>query len=82
MTNIEHYQANQSTFDFWIERNEILQPSMDILQPLIKPFNERFPEVNINACHNCIIDMLKWSKLQFEKSISGTEQTKSKKKNK
>lgn len=69
-----HFTANyEQTFKVWIDSNQKLQPSHDLLQPLIKPFVEANPGVNIYSCQDCIIDMLVW----YRKEIK--EETKPKK---
>lgn len=69
---IEHYLANQATFDLWIKNNEKLQISNDIFKPFIEPFLEANKGVNLQGCPECIIDMLRWVKSEVKK------QTKSK----
>lgn len=61
-----HVANNSEVFDLWITNNSILEPSADILQPLIKPFEAENPGVNIRSCKDCIIDMLIWAKIQLK----------------
>ena len=42
-----YIEQNSEVFDLWITNNSILEPSADILQPLIKPFEAENPGVNI-----------------------------------
>ena len=56
-----YIETNKDLFQMYVDDGAKLQISMDILQPLIKPFNERFPEVNLNGnCTSCILDMISW----------------------
>jgi hypothetical protein len=66
---LKHFQSNLPTFQLWIDTNARLQWSSDILQPLIKPFKEANPSVNVHGgCQDCIIDMLMWYKIELSKS--------------
>ena len=58
---IKYIKSNEETFRFWVGRNEKLQHSADIFKPLIEPFITEFPNVNLNGCQECIIDMLRWA---------------------
>lgn len=45
MTNLEHYELNKITFDFWVAehvngRTPKLEVSNDIFAPLIEPFKK------------------------------------------
>lgn len=65
---IEHYIQNKETFDHWIKVHERLQISNDIFKPLIKPFMAANPNVNLNGCQDCIIDMLVWVRAEWKKT--------------
>lgn len=72
MTNLEHYEANKTTFDFWVAehvngRTPKLEISNDIFIPLIEPFKKANPSVNIYGCKECVLDMLVWTKAQLKK---------------
>lgn len=59
-----HVKANIDSINLWIRLNDKLQPSMDVLQPIIKEFKSK-PEhknINIDGCPECIIDMLRWAR--------------------
>lgn len=68
MNNIQHYEANKAVFDLWISTGERLQISNDIFQPLIEPFQKENPGVNLNGCHECLTDMLRWTKMEWKKT--------------
>ena len=70
----EHVKNNLDVFNIWIETNADLQPTNDLLQPIIPEFKKEFPNVNINGCKECLIDMLRWAKSKLK------EETKEKKK--
>lgn len=69
----KHVQDNAELFNFWIERNERLQYSADVLKPLIEPFKAANPTVNIHGCQDCIIDMLIWAKIQLKNKPNKTK---------
>lgn len=58
----QYYIDNKPTIDYWIKANDKLQPGMDFLQPIIKEFkaDKANEGINLNGCHECIIDMLRW----------------------
>jgi len=58
---IEHVNQNKETFRIWIETNQKLQIDSDYLKPLVPEFLKEFPEVSIEGCPECIIDMLRWA---------------------
>jgi len=62
----KYIEDNKDTFNLWIRLHSRLEPSADILQPLIKPFQEANPGVNIMGCKDCIIDMLIWANIQLK----------------
>lgn len=68
MTHIEHYEANKAEFDLHIQERSKLQPSMDLLKPMIGPFKAEFPTVNLVSCHECIIDMIVWVRSEWKKT--------------
>lgn len=65
MTNevINHIKSNIELFRMFIDNNIQLQPSMDVLKPIIAPYNLEFPGQSIHksACKECILDMLRWA---------------------
>src|SRR5687767_11194856 len=74
MNHIDHYLANKSTFDYWIKqavsgKPERLEISNDIFKPLIEPFRQANPTVNIFNCKDCVSDMLIWVKMEWEKYL-------------
>lgn len=69
-----HVANNSEVFDLWINNNSRLEPSADILQPLIKPFETENPGVNIRSCKDCIIDMLIWAKIQLKNKTNERKQ--------
>lgn len=68
-SEINHWKLNQDLFDFWIHRNERLQASADILQPMIEAY-ERETTFKVIACQDCLIDALRWCKLQVKELSS------------
>lgn len=57
----ELFQANLDIYKVWIETSADLQPSNDLIAPLIPYYEKSNPGISINhACHDCIIDMLRW----------------------
>jgi hypothetical protein len=69
---IKHVKDNHEVFQLWIQTHQTLQPSADILQPIIPEFKKEFPNVDLEACANCIIDMLVWACIQLKKREQGT----------
>lgn len=65
---IEHYKNNEPIFDLWIRNHEKLQISNDIFKPFIEPFKEANPNVNLEGCPDCIIDMLVWVRKEVKKT--------------
>lgn len=73
MTNLQQYEAHKEEFDFYIAesvngRTHKLEISNDIFKPLIEPFMKANPTVNLNACKDCVIDMLVWTKAEWKKT--------------
>lgn len=65
---VKHIEKNKDKFEFWIKRNEKLQPSADVLQLIIPEFEKANPGAKaINGCPDCIIDMLRWALIQIKK---------------
>lgn len=62
----KHIEDNSVVFDLWIDIHAKLEPSADILKPLIEPFLKENPNVNIYGCKDCVIDMLIWAKIQLK----------------
>ena len=60
---INHVKSNIELFRMFIDNNIQLQPSMDVLKPIIAPYNLEFPNQSIHksACKECILDMLRWA---------------------
>ena len=60
---INHVKSNIELFRMFIDNNIQLQPSMDVLKPIIAPYNLEFPGQSIHksACKECILDMLRWA---------------------
>ena len=60
---INHVKSNIELFRMFINNNIQLQPSMDVLKPIIAPYNLEFPNQSIqkSACKECILDMLRWA---------------------
>ena len=73
---INHVKTNIELFRMFIENSIPLQPSMDVLKPIIAPYNLEFPNQSIHksACKECLLDMLRWA-------ISQTKEEVKKKKN-
>lgn len=65
---LEHYEANKEQLDLIYKLKSPIQPSNDLLQPLIEPFQKVFPGENINGCAECVIGMLGWYQIQLKKS--------------
>jgi hypothetical protein len=68
---LKHVKENEETFKLWIEMNETVQPSNDLLAPIIPVFNKEFPTMNINSCQECVIDMLRWARIELRKAEMG-----------
>lgn len=73
---LQHVKDNEETIAFWIERNEKLQLSDDMLQPMIEPFLKEFPFHNLRSCNDCIIDMLRWARIELRKYEQGLQPNK------
>ena len=60
---INHVKSNIELFRMFIENSIPLQPSMDVLKPIIAPYNLEFPNQSIHksACKECLLDMLRWA---------------------
>lgn len=60
---INHVKSNIELFRMFIDNNIQLQPSMDVLKPLIAPYNLEFPNQSVHksACKECLLDMLRWA---------------------
>ena len=60
---INHVKSNIELFRMFIDNNIQLQPSMDVLKPIIAPYNLEFPNQSIHksACKECLLDMLRWA---------------------
>jgi len=82
---INHVKINIELFRMFIDNNIQLQPSMDVLKPIIAPYNLEFPNQSIHksACKECLLDMLRWAIGQTKTEIEPAEPIKkvTKKKN-
>ena len=74
--NLNHIKENVELFRMFVNNNEHLQNSMDVLQPVIESYNEEFPQqaIGLSNCKECLLDMLRWA-------ISQTKEEVKKKKN-
>lgn len=74
--NLNHIKENVELFRMFVNNNEHLQNSMDVLQPVIEVYNEEFPQqaIGTSNCKECLLDMLRWA-------ISQTKEEVKKKKN-
>jgi hypothetical protein len=79
---INHVKTNIELFRMFIENSIPLQPSMDVLKPIIAPYNLEFPNQSIqkSACKECLLDMLRWAIGQTKIEIEPIEIKKVKKK--
>ena len=61
--NLNHIKENVELFRMFVNNNEHLQNSMDVLQPVIEVYNEEFPEqaIGTSNCKECLLDMLRWA---------------------
>lgn len=64
MNLIDHVKENEIQIRLWIEMNENIQPSHDIISPIIPFFQKEFPKITLIGCGECLIDMLRWSIIQ------------------
>jgi len=55
-----HYLANKPTFSTWINSNQKLPYSHDLLKPLIPEYMKAYPNADLVSCQTCIIEMLMW----------------------
>lgn len=60
---IEHIKNNLILFRSWVANSEHLQPSMDVLRPVIGIYNAQFPNqaIGTSACKECLLDMIRWA---------------------
>jgi uncharacterized membrane protein len=63
----QHVLNNREQLSTWLKMGEPLQIGSDVLKPLITPFNEKFPDVNLYGnCKSCILDMIAWALSKIE----------------
>ena len=81
---INHVKINIELFRMFIENSIPLQPSMDVLKPIIAPYNLEFPNQSIqkSACKECLLDMLRWAIGQTKTETEPAEPIKKVKKKK
>jgi len=81
---INHVKINIELFRMFIENSIPLQPSMDVLKPIIAPYNLEFPNQSIHksACKECLLDMLRWAIGQTKTETEPAEPIKKVKKKK
>jgi len=81
---INHVKSNIELFRMFIENSIPLQPSMDVLKPIIAPYNLEFPNQSIHksACKECLLDMLRWAIGQTKTETEPAEPIKKAKKKK
>jgi len=81
---INHVKTNIELFRMFIENSIPLQPSMDVLKPIIAPYNLEFPNQSIqkSACKECLLDMLRWAIGQTKTETEPAEPIKKVKKKK
>ena len=81
---INHVKSNIELFRMFIENSIPLQPSMDVLKPIIAPYNLEFPNQSIqkSACKECLLDMLRWAIGQTKTETEPAEPIKKVKKKK
>lgn len=58
----KHYIKHQPIFELWVETNQKISASHDLISPLIPEFVKANPGVNVHGCSECVIDMLRWYK--------------------
>lgn len=66
---LKHIKDNLSTLQIWADNKIRVQPSHDILKPIIPSFQKEFPSVNINGCPECVTDMICWAVIEYKKTI-------------
>lgn len=76
---INHVNTNREIINMWIETHASLQPSNDILIPLIAAY-ERETEYRIKACPSCLVDCLIWCRMNAKIEPINFELTNPKKK--
>jgi len=63
----QHVLKHREQLLTWLKMGEVLQIGSDVLKPLIKPFNEKFPDVNLYGnCKSCTLDMIAWALSKIE----------------
>ena len=69
--NLNHIKENVELFRMFVNNNEHLQNSMDVLQPVIEVYNEEFPQqaIGTSNCKECLLDMLRWAISQTKEEI-------------
>lgn len=61
-TLLNHIKEHKLLFETWVNDQAVINIGQGQIQPLIVPFQKRFPEVNLNgSCNSCILDMLMWA---------------------
>lgn len=64
---IAHISQNIEVLQVHIDNHNRVQPSADIVKPLIEPFKTAFPDVDIYSCPDCVLDMIQWSLIQYKR---------------
>jgi hypothetical protein len=70
-----HIKENHDTLSIWFKTHQKLQIGHDMLKPLIEPFTEAFPGVNLNGCPNCVLDMIGWALVEYKKETESQKTT-------
>lgn len=73
---ITHIKNNLPTLEIWFKLKERVQPSNDLLKPIILEFKAAFPDVNINGCPDCVNDMIGWAIIEYKKTLKPEPKTK------
>ena len=61
-----YFKTHLPTIQLWIDTNAQLEPSNDILKPLIEAF-EKETNSKVRNCKDCIIDALVYNHIAFKK---------------
>jgi len=65
---LKHIKDNLETLQVWADNKLRIQPSHDLLKPIIPVFKKQFPDVNIHGCPDCVTDMICWAVIEYKKS--------------
>jgi hypothetical protein len=64
----EHFKEHKIIFDVWRRCKQHIEPSNDLIIPLIVPYAKLFPEIQLGgSCRECFIDMLVWYNKEFKR---------------